>query len=118
MDQILRDIRYSSRKLLRTPGFTTVVVATLALAIGATTAVFSIVDGVLLKSLPFASPGRIVQVTSVGGKDGQLRSMSYLDFSDYRSRSHSFSAMAAIANGTGNLTAAGTAPLRLSAYRV
>src|ERR1700733_13746868 len=86
MDILLQDIRYAARKLMRTPGFTIVAVATLALAIGSTTAVFSIVNGVLLNPLPFRDPGRLVRVASMG-KTGKPASMSYLDFMDYRAQS-------------------------------
>ncbi|MEP6491947.1 MAG: ABC transporter permease [bacterium] len=112
MDIFFQDIRYAARKLMRSPGFTTVAVATLALAIGATTAVFSIVNGVLLKPLPFPNPDQLVAVASLG-TNGLPTSMSGLDFVDYRDQSRSFIGMAAINTGNGNLTAAGTTPVRL-----
>ena len=62
LDDVLRDLRFAVRTLLRAPGFTLVTVSSLALATGATTAIFSIVHGVLLKPLPFAEPDRLVQV--------------------------------------------------------
>jgi putative ABC transport system permease protein len=114
MDILLQDVRYAARKLFRTPGFTTITVATLALAIGATTAVFSIINGVLLKPLPFPRPDEIVAVGSYG-REPRLSSMSPLDFIDYRDQSRSFVGMAAINTGTTNLTAAGAQPLRLNA---
>ncbi|HTE45859.1 MAG TPA: ABC transporter permease [Gemmatimonadaceae bacterium] len=112
MDIFFQDIRYAARKLMRTPGFTTIAVATLALAIGATTAVFSIVNGVLLKPLPFPSPDQLAAVSSVG-TNGEPTSMSGPDFMDYRDQSRSFAGLAAISYGNANLTAAGTTPVRL-----
>ena len=94
MDILLQDIRYAARKLLRTPGFSIIAIATLALAIGATTAVFSIVNGVLLKPLPFPKPKEIVRIGSAT-RDGRYASLSALDFIDYRDQSHNFVAMAA-----------------------
>ena len=114
MGILIQDIRYAVRKLARNPGFTFVAVATLALAIGATTAVFSIVNGVLLKPLPFQEPKELVRVTS-SGRTGKASAMSALDFVDYRDQSRSFVGMAAIDNGTLNLTVAGEQPARLTA---
>src|SRR3954466_16382770 len=95
MDILLQDIRYAARKLARTPAFTVVAVATLALAIGATTAVFSIVDGVLLKPLPFRDPGQLVAVGSTG-RDGAIQVMSAPDFRDYQAQNHTISSMVAM----------------------
>src|SRR6266581_965258 len=117
MDTLIQDLRYAARKLLRTPGFTAVAVTTLALAIGATTSVFSIVNGVLLKPLPFREPDRLVRVASVG-REGRPSAMSPLDFIDYRDQSHSFVGMVAINNGTINLTATGEQPRRLTSAQV
>jgi putative ABC transport system permease protein len=117
MDTLLQDIRYAARKLLRAPGFALVAVATLALAIGATTAVFSIVNGVLLQPLPFADPSRIVSVSSTA-KNGEPIYMSSLDYIDYRDGSRSFATMAQYARDNVNLTGNGVQPLRLTEARV
>jgi hypothetical protein len=62
IETTLNDIRYSVRGLSRTPGFTIVIVLTLALAIGANSAIFSVIQGVLLRPLPYAQPDRIVRI--------------------------------------------------------
>jgi len=62
---LTQDIRYALRSLLRAPGFTRVALVTLALGIGGTTAIFSIVDGVLVRPLPYSDPGRILRVTRI-----------------------------------------------------
>ena len=117
MDALLQDIRYAARKLLRAPGFALVAVTTLALAIGATTAVFSIVNGVLLQPLPFRDPSRVVSVSSTD-KGGEPIYLSSLDYIDYRDRSGSFQSMAQYSVDDVNLTGAGVQPLRLSEARV
>ena len=117
MDTLFQDLRYAVRKLVRTPGFTLVAVSTLALAIGATTAVFSIVQGVLLEPLPFKDPEQLVLVASVK-EQGKPRQMSVLDFIDYRDGSSSFVGMAAMDVGSANLTGAGVEPMRLKRAEV
>ena len=116
MDTLLQDIRYAARKLVRAPGFTTVAALTLGLAIGATTVIFSVVNGVLLEPLPFRDPERLVRVASVG-REGRPTAMSAPDFLDYRGQSKSVASMAAIEGITVNMTGRGE-PERLSAARV
>src|SRR5215471_10525759 len=65
MTQLLDDIRYARRAFLKNPGFTTVVLATLALGIGAVVAIFSIANGVLVRPLPYANPDRLVRIGHV-----------------------------------------------------
>src|SRR5690348_10370384 len=87
-------LRYTARGLLQTPGFTAVVVAALALGIGANTAVFSVVNGVLLRPLPYRDPDRLVQLRERTTAFSSM-SVAYPNFLDWRDRSHSFTAMAA-----------------------
>jgi putative ABC transport system permease protein len=118
MDILLQDVRYAARKLFRAPGFTLIAVATLALAIGATTAVFSIVNGVLLKPLPYRNPGELVKLGSKS-KTGSLVHLSVPDFIDYRNQTHSFVAVAQIQDGnSANLRVAGEDAVRLTSTSV
>ena len=118
MEIFLQDIRYAVRKLARTPSFTVIAVATLALAIGATTAVFSIVNGVLLKPLPFRDPDEVMIIGSLS-KEGKLVHLSPPDYLSYRDQTHSFVGMAQIqSRNSANLTIAGSDPMRLNAASV
>ena len=117
MDTLLQDLRYAARKLLRTPGFTLVAVATLALAIGATTAVYSIVDGVLLEPLPFHEPDRLVRVESVD-RQGKSFPISPADYLDYGAQTSSFSGMAQFMAGSGNFATNDGEPTRLDRLTV
>src|SRR5687768_13790997 len=117
MDTFLQDLRYASRKLLHAPGFTFIAVTTLALAIGATTAIFSIVNGVLLKPLPFRDPEKVVFVSSTG-REGLTAPMSTPDFLDYQEQSKSFVGMAAMNPTSLNITSASADPARVSAAQV
>ena len=89
IQEMVQDARYALRQLARMPGFTTVAALTLAVGIGATTAIFSIVHAVVLKPLPFPNPDQLVRVyTNSRGTDG---STSAANFVRWRERSHSFS---------------------------
>lgn len=118
MDILLQDIRYAARKLLRSPGFTLVVVATLALAIGATTAVFSIVNGVLLKPLPIRTQDDVVAIGTLRTESNSVAAMSAVDFVDYGRLTHGFASTAAIDTRNMNLTKSGGNPVRLAAHAV
>ncbi len=99
LDSIGRDIRFALRQLRKSPGFTCVALLTLSLGIGATTALFSVVDAVILKPLPFPTASRLVVVESVILANSRIGGASYLDFLDWRARSHSLEGMAAFRTG-------------------
>src|SRR5689334_15328777 len=108
MNGFLHDVRYALRQLRKNPGFTLVAILTLALGIGANTAIFTVVNGVLLKPLPYANPDQLLMVWEQQLSDGSLGTVSPGNFYDWRQQSHSFEKMAAIdaypdfiLNGTG-----------------
>ena len=102
MDSLIKDIRYGVRGLLKHPGFTALVVITLALGIGASTAIFSVVDSVLLRRLPYTNASRLVaiQELSPAGKRVQVTSANFLD---WRAQNTVFENLAAIKQTTSNL---------------
>lgn len=98
METLLHDLRHAARILRRSPGFTSVAVLTLALAIGATTAIFSVVYGVLLKPLPYKDPNRIMAIFEVNS-GGTWSRLADPNFDDFRDQSHSFQAIAKYGGG-------------------
>ena len=95
METFLQDVRYGMRTLARQPGFAATAILTLALGIGATTAIFSVVNAVILRPLPFAQPDRIVAVTNVYTRLGTTgTTVSGPDFMDWREQSRSFAVLA------------------------
>jgi len=108
---LVQDIRYALRSLRRAPGFTLVALITLALGIGGTTAIFSIVDGVLLRPLPYSHPGRILRVTRVEAGGG-VDSFSAVDFRDLKKDASSFSSIAGYRSEVVDMTGRGE-PVRI-----
>ena len=118
MDTILQDLRYGLRTLIKSPGFAAVAVLALALGIGANTAIFSVVDAVLLRPLPFPDPDRLMMVISVNPAKGFPRfPASAPDFVDWRAQNRAFEGMAAVDSGPFNLSE-GTEPERLNGAHV
>jgi putative ABC transport system permease protein len=105
MTTLLQDLKYGLRMLAKNPGFTAVAVITLALGIGANTAIFSLVDAVLLKPLPFSHPERMVMVWEKP-PDGGRNVVSTLNFLDWKNQNTVFEAMAAQGGATMTLTGA------------
>ncbi|HXJ91923.1 MAG TPA: ABC transporter permease [Terriglobia bacterium] len=102
MSTLLSDLRYGLRMLTKNPGFSAVAILTLALGIGANTAIFSVVDAVLLRPLPYKDPAKLVVMREKTHRVGDV-SVSYPDFLDWRQQSRTFAAMAAAHNVGFNL---------------
>jgi putative ABC transport system permease protein len=121
METLLKDIRYGIRSLAKHPGFALIAVTTLALGIGANTAIFSVVNAVLLRPLPFAEPDRLVYIwqTHPLGKRLGIEQLptSNADFLDWQEQSNLFEGMSMLDSWGGNLTG-GDAPEHIDGARV
>jgi putative ABC transport system permease protein len=113
---LLQDLRYGARMLLKSPGFTLIAVITLALGIGANTAIFSLVNSILLRQLPFRQPERLVRVDSRRLAPGKY-SFTLPDFIDYRDQNQSLSGIAAFTSWSANFTDQGE-PEQLQGLRI
>ena len=134
-ERLVQDVRHALRALRKTPGFTAVVVATLAVGLGMNTAVFSIVNAVMLRSLPYRQPDRLVSLweeaikrqevgtlnasgQDLGGAGGRERTtVSPANLVDYRKGTNAFEELAGVENARMNLTGNGS-PERLAGERV
>jgi predicted permease len=103
METLTRDIRYAIRSLIRYPAFTAIAVVTLALGIGANTAIFSVVNALLLRPLPFTEPYNLMQVWEVSLKQNQRHDVAYPNFADWRDQNQSFQQIAAYSDRKFNL---------------
>jgi putative ABC transport system permease protein len=114
LEDLVQDVHYAQRTLLRKPAFTLVVIATLALGIGSSTAVFSVVSGVLLRPLPYPQAERIVQFWEVNPQHHHMQ-VADANYRDLAARAHSFAALAEFADYGVVPVSGGTEPVRAHA---
>jgi putative ABC transport system permease protein len=120
LEQLVRDVRYAARMLRKSPGFTVVAVLTLALGIGANTAIFSVVQAVILEPLPYPQPNRLVVLLErvhLRNYQNDLNDPSPGNFADWRAQNSVFEDMAAIQDKSFNLTGSGE-PVRVEGEAV
>jgi putative ABC transport system permease protein len=98
METLLKDLRYGVRGLLKRPGFTAIAIITLALGIGANTAIFSLVRGVLLRRLPFSEPERLIGIRESKVGEGHGNPMAWRSFAEFRDRAQTLESIAAYVN--------------------
>jgi putative ABC transport system permease protein len=108
MQKIWQDLRYGARMLLKNPGITFVVILALALGIGANTAIFSVIDAVLLRPLPYEDSDRLVFLNETSKVMDEI-SISYPNFTDWRNQNHVFEKIGVYNRSSYNLTGAGEA---------
>src|SRR6185503_19455494 len=116
MDSLLKDLRYAARTLLKSPAFTVVAMITLALGIGANTAIFSVLNGVLLRPLPYPKSDDLVFLSE---RDQQMKRLfiAWPNYLDWRNQNQVFESMGAYNRDSYNLAGAGE-PQRLLAGQV
>src|ERR1700730_14743863 len=118
MESLIRDIRYAVRSLFKRPGFAAIAVITLALGIGANTAIFSVVNAVLLRALPFPDPDRLVMVWEDATYAGFPRNTpAPANYADWKSQNHVFEGLAALDDRSFNLTGDGD-PQKIESHGV
>jgi putative ABC transport system permease protein len=118
MEAVIQELRYALRRLARTPAFTVIALVTLSIAIGASTAAFSLVNGVLLKPLGFERPNQLVYLHGTDARKGAME-LSPQDLIDFRSQTHSFATIAAVESRQNLVLLRPNAPaLRVNAARV
>src|SRR6266481_2724553 len=106
IESLIQDLRFGLRMLRNSPGFTATAILTLALGIGANTAIFSVVDAILLRPLPYPEPGRLVRIwESSARRDSPRNVVNPFNFMDWREQSQAFESMAAISGLMTNLSA-------------
>ena len=104
VETTMADVKYGLRVLRKSPGFTAVALLVLGLGIGANTAIFSIIDSVLLRPLPVRDASRLVVVPLASSRSGEYLQMSYADYADYKAQDNAFSDMLAYSSDSGAIT--------------
>lgn len=112
MDSLWKDIRYALRMLIKRPGFTIITVLTLGLGIGASTSIFSVVDAVLLRPLPYPNPQQIVRIWEQA-LDGHSMNLAEPNFRDFRAQNDTFASLAAYEEGLSSISG-GSEPVRVN----
>jgi predicted permease len=115
-ETVAQDLRYAARQLRMNPGFTVVITLTLALSIGANSAIFSVIDAVLLKSLPYPEPDKLMRLY-LSNSDFPQFPLNPFDFRDFRARNKSFESMAAYTRGDLQLSGSGD-PVKLNGFQI
>ena len=110
METLWHDVRYALRTMRRTPGFTAVAVLSLALGIGANTAIFSLVNTLMLRLLPVREPGQLVELLNLYPGDPRLNSHSWTSYEHFRDNNHVFSALTGVASSRFFVRAEGLEP--------
>src|ERR1700680_4083664 len=116
METLRRELRFGLRTLTKSPGFTAIAALTLALGIGAATAIFSVVDAVLLRALPYPNPEKIVRVWEQA-PDGHRMNFADPNFDDLRSRNNTFANMAEFSSWPSSVSG-GSQPARVNIAQV
>src|SRR5713226_5303633 len=106
MRTLWQDLRYGARMLLKNPGITMIVIIALALGIGANTAIFSVINAVLLRPLPYDEAERLVLLNEASQQLDEM-SISYPNFTDWRNQNHSFEKIGVYNRASYNLTGTG-----------
>ncbi|HUK89925.1 MAG TPA: ABC transporter permease, partial [Blastocatellia bacterium] len=116
IETVKNDLLYAVRTLRRTPGFTIAIVLTMALSVGANTAIFSVIEGVLLRPLPYPGPDRLIRIYLNSDHHPEFP-LNPNDFRDFRSQNHTFDGMAGMTRSDRQLSGVGE-PVMLRGFRV